>query len=66
MAHCDKSKPRNTYDLPEDEHELEPYQLNELVERSDGFNEPTLDSDAIMLTRNDIDGFKIDGSIVIY
>lgn len=53
-------RPRNLYDLPEQEDETEPYQLIDLVERGEADLQVESDNDVIRIQREDIDGVSVD------
>ncbi|OIT33057.1 hypothetical protein A4A49_57788, partial [Nicotiana attenuata] len=53
-------RPRNSFDLPEQEDETEPYQLIDLVERGKVDLQTESDNDVIKIQREDIDGVSVD------
>ncbi|KAH0682978.1 hypothetical protein KY289_020730 [Solanum tuberosum] len=53
-------RPRNLYDVPEQESEPEPYQLIDLVERGETSLQVESDNDNVIIQREDIDGVSIE------
>lgn len=48
------------YDLPEQNDEMEPYQLIDLVERGEANPQVELENDSIRIQREDIDGVSVE------
>ncbi|KAH0678276.1 hypothetical protein KY284_019361 [Solanum tuberosum] len=53
-------RPRNLYDVPEQESEPEPYQLIDLVERGETSLQVESDNDNVTIQREDIDGVSVE------
>jgi len=60
MTFSDKVRPRNLYDLLEQNDEMEQYQLIDLVERGETNQEVELENDNIRIEREDIDGVSVE------